>query len=139
MQARRHELLIKIRINWSMGKIQVDRKFFYILSGNNDEKSIYIHNLYNGIMSKVIPQFNIIDICLIEKGLLVGLYFDNSNIMINVFQGGDEKLLMKTNITYFSANDKNVLNKLKLVSFLKESQVILDQCNSIVYYSSFFD
>ena len=118
-------------------KVKVDRKFFYVLyyfSDNYNEKSVYIHNLNNGIISKVFSKFNIIDICLVEKGLLAAMYFENSNLIINVFAGGDGKMLAKVNLN-IGINDKDEMKKLKLISFSKESQVILDQCNSIVYWN----
>lgn len=62
------------------------------------------------------------------------MYFENSNLKINVFAGHDGKLLAKVKLN-IGLNEKDEMKRLKLISFSKESQVILDQCNSIVYWN----
>ena len=118
-------------------KIRVDNNFIYVLKGssvNKNEKSVHIYSLSNGILSKIILDSNFLDICIVENGLLARLYCENSNLMINFNDVNDGKLLAKIYLN-IDIDEKEERKKLKLVSFSEESQVVLDQNNSTMYFN----
>ena len=134
---RREKLTFSVASAQNGCKIRVDRKFFYVLKGSSvikNQKSVHIHSLSNGLLSKIILDSNFLDICLVENGLLAGLYCENSNLMINVNDVSDGKLLAKINLN-IDIDEKEERKKLKLVSFSEESQVVLDQNNSTMYFN----
>lgn len=89
--------------------IRVDHNFFYVLKRSyidKNEKFVHIHSLFSGILSKTILDSNFLDICLVENGLLAGLYFEKSNCMINVKDLSDGKLLAKVKFNIGMDNKK---------------------------------
>lgn len=121
-------------------KIKVDNKFFYVLNGSlsvQNIKWVHLYNINNGILWKIVSDANYIDICLVENGLLAGLYSEKSSLMVNVYDCIND-LLIKKQLINLPSDVKNAAKnqeQLEIVSFTKESQVFLDKENSTIFYN----